>query len=396
MAIKLAAVLSVCAPGAALFADAPGPSVQVQTVGPKPIEGMLVELSLAGGLKIRLDAAPLRVVPSEDVVRIVTSATRASSGEALDEITFSSATRLGGRFVSGEAGHIVFDAEDIGFIRVPIDSMIRWRTARFVADRVGPPAPADDAAPPDDRLLLTNGDTIRGFISTINDRGIAVAGDSQDYEIPHELLAGVRFARANPSVPQGPHALVDLRHGGRLTVTKLEWQDGSFVAELPDVGRVAIEAGNVLSIEMIGGRWEWLSLREPVTYQHTPMLSLDWPYRTDENLFGGPLAVAGQRFERGISVHSRSSLTYELGGRYREFVTALGLDDTSGPLADVDVRVRVDGQTRYFKQHLRRGELVGPIRLEIRGASRIELIVDFGAGGDLQDRFAWIEPALIR
>ncbi|MCH9058596.1 MAG: NPCBM/NEW2 domain-containing protein [Planctomycetes bacterium] len=389
-------MLSVCLPGATLLADAPGPTVRVQTVGPKPIEGTLVELSPTGGLKIRLDSAPLRVVPTEDVVRIVTSATPTSSGEALDRITFSSATRLGGRFISGENSHIIFDAEDIGIIRVPIDSMIRWRTARFVTDRFGPPAPPDDSAPPDDRLLLTNGDVIRGFISTIDDRGISVAGDSQEYEIPHDLLAGVRFARASAPPPKGRHALVDLRHGGRITVTGLEWRGGSFVAELPDVGRVTIEAGDVLSIEMIGGRWEWLSLREPVTYQHTPMLSLDWPYRTDENLFGGPLAVAGRRFERGISVHSRSSLTYELGGRYREFVTALGLDDTSGPLADVDVLVRVDGKTLYSKQHLRRGELVGPIRLEIRGASRIELIVDFGAGGDLQDRFDWIEPALIR
>jgi hypothetical protein len=88
--------------------------------------------------------------------------------------------------------------------------------------------------------------------------------------------------------------------------------------------------------------------------------------------------------------------SFELGGRYREFVTALGLDDTSGPLADVDVRVRVDGQTRYTKEHVRRGELIGPIRLELGGASRIELIVDFGANGDPQDRFDWVEPALIR
>ena len=202
--------------------------------------------------------------------------------------------------------------------------------------------------------------------------------------------------RVLPVTRHDPYALVDLRHGGRITVTDLQWRGGLLVAALSGVGQVSIKSENVLSIEMIGGRWEWLSQREPVSYQHTPMLSLDWPYRTDQNLFGGPLAVAGQRFERGISVHSRSSLTYELGGRYREFVTALGLDDTSGPLADVDVSVRVDGKTLYSKQHFRRGELAGPIRLEVRGASRIELIVDFGAGGDLQDRFDWIQPALIR
>jgi hypothetical protein len=396
MAVMLTAMGVPLATGSTILAAPPAPTVEVRTVGPQPIEGTLVELSLTGGLKLRLDDAPLREIASEDVVRITTPATPASSGEVLDEISFGSAARLGGRFMGGEDDRIVFEAEDVGVIRVPIDSMIRWRTARFPGGSAGSPNPNDESAPPDDRLLLTNGDTIRGFISKIDERGVEVAGEFQNHEIPLESLAGVRFARASMPAPKGPHALVDLRHGGRLTVTGLEWRDGSFVAELPGVGAITLEAGSVLTIEIIGGRWEWLSSREPVTYQHTPMLSLDWPYRTDQNLFGGPIVVAGRRFERGISVHSRASLTYELGGRYREFVTAFGLDDTSGPLADVDVRVRVDGQTRYSRDHLRRGELVGPIRLELGGASRIELIVDFGAGGDLQDRFDWIEPALIR
>ncbi|MCH7840305.1 MAG: NPCBM/NEW2 domain-containing protein, partial [Planctomycetes bacterium] len=36
------------------------------------------------------------------------------------------------------------------------------------------------------------------------------------------------------------------------------------------------------------------------------------------------------------------------------------------------------------------------IRLNIAGAKHIELVVDFGENGGLQDRFDWVEPALIR
>jgi len=34
--------------------------------------------------------------------------------------------------------------------------------------------------------------------------------------------------------------------------------------------------------------------------------------------------------------------------------------------------------------------------LDVRCANRIELVVDFGENGDMQDRFDWVEAALIR
>ena len=111
---------------------------------------------------------------------------------------------------------------------------------------------------------------------------------------------------------------------------------------------------------------------------------------------GGPLTVAGEAFERGIGVHSRSSLIFEIKGAYREFVTSFGMDDDSGPVADVTVVILVDGQKRFEKAHIRPGMLHGPVRLDVAKAGRLELIVDFGDNGDLQDRFDWIGTGLIR
>jgi hypothetical protein len=104
-----------------------------------------------------------------------------------------------------------------------------------------------------------------------------------------------------------------------------------------------------------------------------------------DRLLGGPITVGGERYERGIGVHSRSNLVFELNGDYREFVTSYGMDDDSGPLADVTVMVLVDGQRRFEKTHVRRGTLFGPVRVDLSHAGRIELIVDYG---DLQDRFS--------
>lgn len=111
---------------------------------------------------------------------------------------------------------------------------------------------------------------------------------------------------------------------------------------------------------------------------------------------GGILRVGGREFERGIGVHSEASLLYDLQGAYGRFVTSFGLDDDTGSYADVDVEIRVDGQLRFRETSVRPGTLHGPIRIDTANADRVQLSVLFGSNADIQDRFDWIEPALIR
>jgi len=40
--------------------------------------------------------------------------------------------------------------------------------------------------------------------------------------------------------------------------------------------------------------------------------------------------------------------------------------------------------------------LHGPVRINVLKANHLELFVDFGAHGDVQDRFNWVETALVR
>ena len=157
-----------------------------------------------------------------------------------------------------------------------------------------------------------------------------------------------------------------------------------------------IDADRVVAVEVIGGRWEWLTDHRPISYEQASMLGPGWEYLPGRSVLNAPILVAGESYERGIGVHSRSNLVFELGGDYREFVTSFGMDDDSGPLADVTVVILVDGQRRFEKTHVRRGSLIGPIRVDVSHAGRIELIVEYGDNGDMQDRFDWVEPGLIR
>jgi hypothetical protein len=126
------------------------------------------------------------------------------------------------------------------------------------------------------------------------------------------------------------------------------------------------------------------------------MMSIDWPFRVNRNVLDKPLVVGNETFEHGLGVHSRTLLRYELAGGYREFVTRLGLDRSAGPYAAVDVSVRVDGVTQFSESIAYPSELRGPVRISVEGSRTLELLVDFGPNGSMQDRFNWIEPGLVR
>jgi hypothetical protein len=305
-----------------------------------------------------------------------------------------------GPITGAQKESILIDAVDVGTLAISLDS-IRWIDtvrASQAAFRESVEWFDRSEKTDEDRILLTNGDIVRGFIFGIDDEGLSIDGSLGEMTVPHRLVVAVRLASSStaPSPPASLCLILGLRSGGRLTVTSLTWSGNVIEARLPDGQTVRLEAERVTTVDVVGGRWVRLSQFRPISYQHTPMLSLGWDYQDDRNVVGGPLRVGGVTFGHGVGVHSRSSLTYDLKGKYKDFVTSFGMDDDSGPYADVSVQILIDGKRRFEQDKIRRGVLHGPVRLDVTRANRIELITDFGENGDVQDRFDWIESALIR
>ena len=409
--------LLLCSPVAAVFfltttavsAGAPGDhtKVTVVTVAPEAASGELAALSLDQGLLLDV-AGEKKHIATRDVIRIEVEIPAGvtpmpmvlDTTESRDEITLTltGGDSLRGSPTEGREDAVMVTTRDLGRVLIPLETVRHIAGARAkspgYAESAGWLTDVDGGN--DDAVLLTNGDVLRGFIVGIDSEGIVIDTQMGETKVPHRLVIAARLVGTAPKPIDAPHLQVTFRESGRLTVTSLDWLDNSVELRLVDGTRISVSPKRIARIEVIGGRWEWLSDHSPISYEHVPMLGLDWEYRRNANVTGSPMVVAGKRFERGIGVHSRSSLSFELKGLYEEFVTSFGLDDNSGPLADVTAVILVDGQRRFGREHLRRGTLVGPIRLDISRANRIELIVDFGDNGDLQDRFDWLDTGLIR
>lgn len=356
-----------------------------------------VESLTSDSLMMRSDGEPVSIARA-DLVRLSTghSPSARIRGDAL--VVLSGGDWLVGKIESGDDTGFDIDTRDLGRVRLPLEAVraVRFQIGEVLRERFDPAGDAAAVSSRRDRVSLMNGDVLEGFVVSIGGDRVVIDTDLGESPVPRRVVRRVDIAGGGK--PGGAAAArLTLVNSGRFAVSALSYDGASSAVARDRAGEpLTIPIDRIAVIDFLGGRWKPLTSVLPVSAEHTPMLSLDWPWRTNRNVLGGALVVGGERFDFGLGVHSRASLIYELTDDASMFVTSFGIDDDSGPFASVDVRILVDDQTGFEQTDVRPGTLHGPIRVPVRGAKRIELVVDFGEAGDLQDRFNWIDPGFVR
>jgi hypothetical protein len=249
-----------------------------------------------------------------------------------------------------------------------------------------------------DALVLANGDRIAGEFRGLDAMSVQLAGALAT--IPRSNVHAVAF---NPELfrlpaPDGIHALVSLIDGSRITAAG--WQlDGQGQVRLQAAfgGSLELPLARVAAIRVLGGRAEWLGQREPADSRFQPYLSTTWPIRRNRSVTGGPLRLDGAECPLGLGMHTRTEAVYDLGGRYRWFHAAIGVDDTAGERGSVVFAVEVDG-TRVFTSTVLRASdaAVQILPIDLGARQRLTLIVDYGPWGDVQDYANWCDAVLVK
>lgn len=177
------------------------------------------------------------------------------------------------------------------------------------------------------------------------------------------------------------------------------WQDldaKTWKVETPWGQMLNLPSADVQSVRFLGGRMTYLSDLKPGKVEELPYFGRRLSWRQDLGLLGEPLKVNGRTFERGVAVHSRCFLTYDLGGRYSTFEATLGFDDAARGKGRVDCRVVADGKELYANPDLRADGPPVTLKLPVEKVEQLKLLVDFGKGQDTGDRVIWADARLYR
>jgi len=275
------------------------------------------------------------------------------------------------------------------------DRLVDWALARAT-----PARPAE--ASPDDRARLVNGDEIAGVLGGLTDRGISWRSGMGSLELEFERVLAVRLGCAPPAGeetsprPKSLVAWTGWRDGARLLVAALVTDGNTLRATLPDGTTRRAAAGELVFLQPLGGRAVYLSDLTPEAYRHVAYLKLAWPFFADRSAAGGLLRGGGSIHLKGLGMHSASRLTYLLTEPYRRFQAEAAIDDRTEGGGSVGFRVFVDGQMRYASPVVRGGQAPLPLSVDLGGARRLDLVVDFADRADELDHANWLNARLIR
>lgn len=357
--------------------------------------GTLVEADRQWQLVFRHPEGQRRL-KAEDVVRFGTWHELARSPLVL----LADGSILAAEVLSLDRRSVEVDWRVGGEIRVPRE-LVRAIAMQTPADRLRREQLLDalaDTSANSDQLILVNGDRWAGTLESLANRKLRFLAALGPTTVEVGRVRAIAFdpRLIQPFEARTFRVVAGFRDGSRLVLASLRL--GGNTLEGVTAGGLAIRtsAEAMVALQPLGGRVTYLSDLVPAEYRHVPYLDLSWPFRKDRHVRGGWLRAGGRLYLKGLGVHSAARLTYRLEPPCRRFEAELAVDDHTEGRGSVGFRIFVDGKLRYTSPPIRGGQPPVPVAVDLAGANRLDLVVDYGEEADVLDDANWLDARLVR
>jgi hypothetical protein len=229
-------------------------------------------------------------------------------------------------------------------------------------------------------------DQVEGVLFEINDGAVGFEFDGTRVDVPRRKVEGVVYYHPlRGDVPEPVCRVADV-FGSSWNVKSVTLREGRFeLVSSADVrwtlaaeslGKIDYSVGNLLFLTDLEP--ESVSWRPYLDSQVSPGTLAEWfqPKR-DRGIYGGPMMLGGERYERGLALHSRTVIAFRLTKAYRRFLATVGVDDNFRGTGNVRLVISSERGTLFERAISGRDE---PLELDvdIRGARRLQILVDFG------------------
>jgi hypothetical protein len=245
-----------------------------------------------------------------------------------------------------------------------------------------------------------------GIIGDVTAETVQFTLDGDRIDVKRSRVEGfLLFHRQGAELPPAACQVVG-RDGSRLAARQLALVDGQLEVTTSAGVRFVQSLNQVTELDFSLGKLRYLSDLEPQRIEQTPYFAVDgkrldadryYAPRFDQSFAGQTLRLSSGAYEKGIAVKSRTRLVYRLPQEFTRFEAVAGIDAAVAPLGDVHVTVRgEEGAPPLWEADIRGSDPPLPISIDIRGLKRLEIEVDFGAGGDVGDYLNLCEARIIQ
>lgn len=232
-----------------------------------------------------------------------------------------------------------------------------------------------------DVMVVRKGENLDAIEGTFGEAD--ATGDTIQFEIAGGVSSPIRMSRVlgiifnQPPEGERPTTLCKLiDKSGNLFVLKaiqvagdkLTWSTVTGV----DVAGYALS--DVARLDFSSGTLRYLSDLDPASVVATSTNEFVERFRKDTNLDGREISLHREKFPKGLTIPSRTILTYDVEG-FREFRAVIGVDDELEADSVVNVKIEADGKP-IFSQKITKKDEPKTLNLGIQNVKNLRLTVE--------------------
>ena len=258
-----------------------------------------------------------------------------------------------------------------------------------------------------DLLIVRKDDALdyhAGVIREVSEAVVQFELDKDLLPVKRAKIYGLRFHQAAGRELPAPLCRLAQTNGSRWAVRSISLEGGKLRWET--LLGLALEAdpSSLAQIDFSQGKIVYLSDLVPESTTWTPYFAARkelpsmaefFAPRRNRALQPGPLQLGGKSYEKGLALRSRTEMVYRLPDGFRRLLATVGIDDRVRPRGNVRLVIR--GDERVLLDIAVTGDdPPKPIDLELGGAGRLTILVDYGEDMDLADHLDLCEARMVK
>lgn len=408
-----AALNTMCLIVAAIAVD---PAVEVRQLSGETISGSLVEVS-DDSVVVRVDEDSTITIPSSDLLGMTPRVDVSAEGAGREKPSVDTPALP---IVLADGSRLLSSAINITAAKATITSrtgQTEWSipsrslaSVRFIESSPTIDKQWDEIAAANhstDVLVVKQGDSLdylEGVLGDVTGETVQFDLDGDELTVKRSKVAGLLFYQA-PGANAGESVCQILgRNETRIVAGHISLEGEVLHVTTGSGVELDLPWSEVRYVDFSLGKVAFLSDLEPEVERWTPYFEARqlpattvnyYTPRRDRSFDGQPLLLAGQTYSRGLAIRSRTELTYRLPGEYRRFVAVAGIDDRMRPLGHVKFQVYADQQL-LLDREVSGGDEPLPVDLDLTGATRLRVVVDFGQDLDISDHFNLCDARIVK
>ncbi len=383
------------------------PAVQVQTLSGESLTGTLVEF---GPQRIGLETAHGRVtLETERVASLAPAeAPAAAAGQPAAWVQLADGSALVAASISSAGGTTRLGFGGDRSIELPSREVVAVRLQAHADTTAAEWARLQESPAAGDLLVVRKGNSLdfhRGILREIGPAAIRFEVDGEVLPVKREKVFGVIVCQAAASnLPESICQLVEV-NGSSWDAQTIGLDGGQVQWTTPLGLTVRRPLGELAKIDFSQGKIVYLSDLKPESVEWTPYIAAGKPLaswseffrpRNDQSLRSGPLELGGKAYEKGLALHSRTTMVYRLPGRFHRFKAIAGIDDRFRPRGNVRLVIRGDDKELVKLTVAGTDEQPQPIDVDLSGVHRLTILVDFGDDLDVADHLDLCEARIVK